>query len=118
VNNLPVAVEENLPVIVAVFDNRCLGLVRQVQDMFFGGRTISVELGYKTDFVKLAEAFGALGFDAQSYEDVGVAFRKALKEDATAVIRIPIPENENALPTLPPGGSLREMIIRAAGKTS
>ncbi|MEM4789484.1 MAG: acetolactate synthase large subunit [Ignisphaera sp.] len=118
VNNLPVAVEDNLPVIVIVFDNRCLGLVRQVQDMFFNGRIISVELGYKTDYVRLAEAFGALGFDAQSYEDIAVAIKKALKENVATVIRVPIPEDEPAIPTLPPGGSLREMIVRVAKKAS
>lgn len=111
-NNLAVAVEENIPVIVVVFDNRNLGLVRQVQDLFFGGRIIAVELGYKTDFIKLAEAFGALGFDAQSYEDIATAVKIAIRENIATVIRVPIPEDELAIPTLPPGGSLREMILR------
>lgn len=111
-NNLPVAVEENIPVIVVVFDNRVLGLVRQVQDLFFGGRIISVELGYKTDFVKLAESFGALGFDVQSYEDIATYVKTAIRENIATVIRVPIPEDELALPTLPPGASLREMILR------
>ncbi|MEM1683266.1 MAG: acetolactate synthase large subunit [Ignisphaera sp.] len=117
-NNLPVAVEENIPVIVVVFDNRNLGLVRQVQDLFFGGRIISVELGYRTDYIKLAEAFGALGFDVQSYEDIATSVKTAIKENVATVIRVPIPEDELAIPTLPPGGSLREMIIRDPRKTS
>lgn len=116
-NNLPVAIEENLPVISIIFDNRVLGLVRQVQEMFFNGREFSVDLGYKTDFVKLAESFGALGFDAQSYEDLATAVKKALRENIATVIRVPIPRDEPALPTLPPGGSLKEMIIRASRKT-
>ncbi|MEM1541717.1 MAG: acetolactate synthase large subunit [Ignisphaera sp.] len=117
-NNLPVVVEENIPVIVVVFDNRNLGLVRQVQDLFFGGRIISVELGYRTDYIKLAEAFGALGFDVQSYEDIATSVKTAIKENVATVIRVPIPEDELAIPTLPPGGSLREMIIRDPRKTS
>jgi acetolactate synthase-1/2/3 large subunit len=117
-NNLPVAVEENIPVISVIFDNRVLGLVRQVQELFFNNREIAVDLGYKTDFVKLAEAFGALGFDVKSYEDLTTAVRKAMKENVAAVIRVPIPRDELALPTLPPGGSLKEMITRVARKTS
>lgn len=117
-NNLPVAVEENIPVIVVVFDNRVLGLVKQVQELFFNNRVISVELGYKTDFAKLAEAFGALGFDAQSYEDLATYTKIAIKENTPTVIRVPIREDELALPTLPPGGSLKEMIIRDPRKAS
>jgi len=110
-NNLATAVDENLPVIVVLLDNRSLGLVRQVQDLFFGGRIISVDFGSSTDYVKLAEGFGALGFDVQSYEDIALAIKEAIKENATAVIRVPVDREALALPTLPPGGSLREMII-------
>uniref|UniRef100_A0A7C2VH09 Acetolactate synthase n=1 Tax=Ignisphaera aggregans TaxID=334771 RepID=A0A7C2VH09_9CREN len=117
-NNLATAVEENIPVTVVVFDNRVLGLVRQVQDLFFGSRIIAVELGYNTNFIKLAESFGAIGFDAQSYEDLATYVKKAIKEDAPAVIRVPVAEDELALPTLPPGASLKEMILRDPRKAS
>ncbi len=110
-NNLGTAVDEDIPVIVVVFDNRTLGLVRQVQDLFFNKRIIAVDIGRATDFVKLAEGFGALGFDAQSYEDLEVALKKAMKENVPSVIRVPIARDEKALPTLPPGGSFREMIL-------
>ncbi len=110
-NNLGTAIDENLPIIVAVFDNRTLGLVRQVQDLFFNGRIISVDFGNATDYVKIAEGFGALGFDIQSYEDIEIAFKKAMRENIASVIRIPIRREALSLPTLPPGGSLREMII-------
>jgi len=117
-NNLGTAVDENLPIIVAIFDNRTLGLVRQVQDLFFNGRIISVDFGSATDYVKLAEGFGALGFDVQSYEDIEIAFRKAMKENIATVIRIPVNREALALPTLPPGGSLREMILHDPRKRS
>jgi acetolactate synthase-1/2/3 large subunit len=110
-NNLGTAVDEDIPVIVVVFDNRTLGLVRQVQDLFFNKRIIAVDIGRATDFVKLAEGFGALGFDTQSYEDLEVALKKAMKENVPSVIRVPIARDEKALPTLPPGGSFREMIV-------
>jgi acetolactate synthase-1/2/3 large subunit len=110
-NNLGTAVDEDIPVIVVVFDNRTLGLVRQVQDLFFNKRIIAVDIGRATDFVKLAEGFGALGFNTQSYEDLEVALKKAMKENVPSVIRVPIARDEKALPTLPPGGSFREMIV-------
>jgi acetolactate synthase-1/2/3 large subunit len=110
-NNLGTAVDENIPIIVVIFDNRTLGLVRQVQNLFFNKRVIAADLGGSTDFVKLAEGFGALGFDAQSYEDLEIALKKAIKESTPSVIRVPIDRDEKALPTLPPGGSFREMIV-------
>lgn len=116
-NNLPVAVEENIPIIVVIFDNRSLGLVRQVQELFFNKRIVSADLGDRTDFVKLAEAFGASGFDAQTYEDLATYVKTAIREDMPTVIRVPIKREELALPTLPFGGSLKEMIIYDPRKT-
>jgi len=110
-NNLSTAVDEDIPIIVAIFDNRTLGLVRQVQDLFFGGRIISVDFGSSIDYIKIAEGLGALGFDAQIYEDLVVAIKHSIRENMPAVIRIPIKKDELSLPTLPPGGSLREMIL-------
>lgn len=117
-NNLGAAVDENIPVIAVVFDNRTLGLVRQVQDLFFNKRIISVDIGPATDFVKLAQGFGALGFDAQSYEDLETALKNAIRENMPAVIRVPVYRDEKALPTLPPGGSFREMIVDESGGSS
>ncbi|MEL9939956.1 MAG: acetolactate synthase large subunit [Ignisphaera sp.] len=114
-NNLGTAVDENIPVIAVVFDNRTLGLVRQVQDLFFNKRIIAVDIGPATDFVKLAQGFGALGFDAQSYEDLEIALKNAIRENMPAVIRVPVQRDEKALPTLPPGGSFREMIVNEPG---
>jgi len=110
-NNLSTAVDEYIPIIVAIFDNRTLGLVRQVQDLFFGGRIISVDFGSTIDYIKIAEGLGALGFNAETYEDLVVAIKTSIKENMPSVIRIPIKKDELSLPTLPPGGSLREMII-------
>lgn len=110
-NNLSTAVDENIPIIVAIFDNRTLGLVRQVQDLFFSGRIISVDFGSSIDYIKIAEGLGTLGFDAQTYEDLVVAIKHSIRENMPSVIRVPIKKDELSLPTLPPGGSLREMIL-------
>ncbi|MCI2414414.1 MAG: acetolactate synthase large subunit [Candidatus Aramenus sp.] len=111
-NNLATAVDEHIPVISVIFDNRTLGLVRQVQDLFQSKRIVGVDYGPSPDFVKYAEAFGALGFNATSYEELEKSIKTAIKEDMPAVIRVPIDKEELALPTLPPGGRLKQVIVR------
>ncbi|BDC19670.1 acetolactate synthase large subunit [Acidianus sp. HS-5] len=117
-NNLATAVDEHIPVISVVFDNRSLGLVRQVQDLFQNKRIVGVEYGPSPDFVKYAESFGALGFNADSYEELENTIKTAIKEDMPTVIRLPIDKNELALPTLPPGGKLKQVIVSDPRKNS
>jgi acetolactate synthase-1/2/3 large subunit len=117
-NNLATAVDEHIPVLSVVFDNRTLGLVRQVQDLFFNRRIVGVDYGPSPDFVKLAEAFGALGYNATSYEEIEKSIKAAIREDMPAVIRVPIDKDELALPTLPPGGRLKQVILRDPRKGS
>ncbi|MEM0091841.1 MAG: thiamine pyrophosphate-dependent enzyme, partial [Saccharolobus sp.] len=89
-----------------------------VQDLFFGRRIVGVDYGPSPDFVKLAEAFGALGFNATSYEEIERSLKTAIKENVPAVIRIPVHKEELALPTLPPGGRLSQVILRDPRKSS
>lgn len=110
-NNLATAVDYNIPIITVVFDNRSLGLVRQIQELFFRGRVVGVDFGPSTDYVKLAESFGAVGYDVTDYNDLRESLKKALNDSVASVIRIPIDRDEFALPQLPPGGSLREVIL-------
>jgi acetolactate synthase-1/2/3 large subunit len=109
--NLATAVDEHIPIIAFIMDNRTLGLVRQVQDLFQNKRIVGVDYGPSPDFAKLAHAFGALGFDVHDYRDIEEYTKKSVKEDLPAVIRIPIDKEELALPTLPPGGKLRQVIV-------
>lgn len=117
-NNLATAVDEHIPVISVIMDNRTLGLVRQVQDLFQNRRVVGVDYGPSPDFVKYAEAFGALGFNVNSYDDIPAFISKAIKEDIPAVIRVPIDKQELALPTLPPGAKLRQVIVSDPRKSS
>ncbi|MFP3399764.1 acetolactate synthase large subunit [Acidianus sp.] len=117
-NNLATAVDEHIPIISVIFDNRSLGLVRQVQDLFQNKRIVGVDYGPSPDFVKYAEAFGALGFNADSYEELEKAIKTAIRENMPTVIRLPIDKNELALPTLPPGGKLKQVIVSDPRKNS
>ena len=110
-NNLATAVDENIPIIAVVNDNRTLGLVRQVQDMFQNKRIVGVDYGNSPNILKYAESFGADAFEAHDYSDIMEYMRTAIKENVPSVIRVPVDKEELALPTLPPGGKLREMIV-------
>ncbi len=116
--NFATAVDEHIPVISIIFDNRSLGLVRQVQDLFFNRRVVGVDYGPSPDLVKFAESFGALGYNATTYEEIEKSVKSAIKENHPALIRIPIDKQELALPTLPPGGRLKQVIVTDPRKSS
>ena len=110
-NNLATAVDEHIPVIAVVNDNRTLGLVRQVQDMFQNKRIVGVDYGNSPNIMKYAESFGADAFEAHNYSDIMEYVRTAIRENVPTVIRVPVDKEELALPTLPPGGKLSEVIV-------
>ena len=110
-NELATAVAHNIPVIIVIMNNSVLGMVRQWQTLFFGQRYSNTVLSdRKTDFVKLAEAFGAVGMRAETPEEFSEAFEKALSLNTTVVIDTLIDKDEFVLPMLPPGGSVEEII--------
>ncbi len=112
-NELATAVSANVPVIVVVMNNGVLGMVRQWQTLFYGKRYSNTVLnGRKTDFVKLAEAFGAVGLRAETREEFAAAFDKALALNCPVVIDTVIDKDEFVLPMLPPGGSVDEIIVK------
>lgn len=110
-NELVTATTHDIPVIIVVMNNGVLGMVRQWQTLFFGKRYSNTVLSErKTDFVKLADAFGAVGMRATTPEEFDLAFAKALELNTTVVIDTVIDKDEFVLPMLPPGGSVDEII--------
>ena len=112
-NELATAVSHGIPVIIVLMNNGVLGMVRQWQTLFFGKRYSNTVLtDRKTDFVKLAEAFGAVGIRAKTKAEFDAAFERALSLGTTVVIDTVIDKDEFVLPMLPPGGSVDEIITR------
>ena len=110
-NELATAVSHNIPVVIVLMNNGVLGMVRQWQTLFFGGRYSNTVLGSrKTDFVKLADAFGAIGYRATTQDEFEEAFKKAIASGQTVVIDTIIDKDEFVLPMLPPGGSIDDII--------
>ena len=110
-NELATATRLGLRLTVFVFDNRTLGMVRQWQTLFYGKRYSSTDLdGNKTDFVKLAEAFGAKGYRLDSDADVEKTVGAALAEDGATVVDCVIDKDELVLPMIPPGKTMNDII--------
>ncbi|GAB3416269.1 acetolactate synthase large subunit [Haloparvum alkalitolerans] len=101
---LSVAVRENLDITVAVLNNEYIGMVRQWQDAFFEGRHMASEYGWMPEFDKLAEAFGAKGIAVGDYDEVADAVTEALEYDGPAVIDFHVDPQENVYPMVPSGG--------------
>ncbi len=110
-NELATAVTYDLPIVIVLMNNGVLGMVRQWQTLFFGGRYSNTVLERKTDFVKLAEAFGANGFVASTPEEFEECFKKAVNLGGPVIIDTRIDKDEFVLPMLPPGGSIDDIIV-------
>ncbi len=107
---LATAVTYKIPVVILVINNGVLGMVRQWQTLFFGERYSSTVLDRKTDFVKVAEAFGAEGIRVNTIDALKAAFGNAMKSTGPYLIEISIDKDELVLPMLPPGGSIDDII--------
>lgn len=124
---LVVAVEHKLPINVVILNNGYLGMVRQWQEMFYDEEYSATRLGqtnrtaienirkvdediYLPDFVKLAEAHGAVGIRVKKKDDVPKALRQAFDTNGPVVVECVVKYNENVYPMVPPGASLMEMI--------
>ena len=92
-------------------NNGVLGMVRQWQTLFFGKRYSNTVLSRQTDFVKLAEAFGAKGMLATTEEEFAAAFEEAKTLGRPVVIEARIDKDEFVLPMLPPGGAIDDIIV-------
>ena len=111
-NELATAVTYKLPIVIVLMNNGVLGMVRQWQTLFFGKRYSNTVLERKTDFVKLAEAFGADGYLAETPIEFKRAFEKAVKAGKPVVIDVRIDKDEMVLPMLPPGGAISDIITK------
>ena len=105
------AVSNKLPVKVLILNNFYLGMVRQLQQLFYGERCNAVDIADQPDFVKLAEAYGAEGYRITRPEDLEPTLRAAFASPNTAIIDVHVERTENVYPTVPAGASLDEMLL-------
>ncbi len=109
-NELATAVTLNAPLVIVIMNNGVLGMVRQWQTLFFDKHYSNTTLERKTDFVKLAEAFGAKGIRVSTPEELDKAAAEAFAAEGTVLIDCIVDCDEFVLPMLPPGGSIDDII--------
>ena len=112
-NELATAVSNRIPLVILLLNNGVLGMVRQWQTLFFDKHYSNTILERQTDFVKLAEAFGAAGERVGTLEDLDAALGRAFQIQGPYLIDCAIGEDEFVLPMLPPGGSMDDIIVKA-----
>ncbi len=113
IQELIVAVQHRLPVIIAILNNGFLGMVRQWQQLFFDKRYSHTCIDFAPDFVKLAEAYGAEGMRIETYEEVAPALQRALAiTDRPIIMDFRVSREENVYPMVPAGQSFKEIIMR------
>ncbi|MCX5749978.1 MAG: biosynthetic-type acetolactate synthase large subunit [Candidatus Saganbacteria bacterium] len=112
IQELNTAVNNKLPVIIAILNNRYLGMVRQWQELLHGRRYSHTDLEDNPDFVKIAQAYGANAIRVEKLEDVGPALKKAIaSRDKPTVIEFVVTREENVFPFVPAGQPINEMIV-------
>lgn len=109
-NELCTTVTYQIPVITVIMNNQVLGMVRQWQRMFYEDRFSSTTLERKTDYVKLAEAFGATGFRCTTPQELREALAKALAHKGPTVIDCVVDRDERVLPMIAAGEDIRNII--------
>ena len=110
-NELATAVTNQTPVVVFIMNNGVLGMVRQWQTLFFDKHYSNTTLDRKTDFVKLAEAFGMPGYRAMNMAELKEVLPKAFAEKGPVLVDCAIDCDAFVLPMLPPGGCIDDIIV-------
>jgi len=111
IQELITVVCNNLPVKVAILNNRYLGMVRQWQELFYDKNYSSTCLDSSPDYVKLAEAYGAVGFRAAKPEDVEPVLREAFSVRRPVLMDFLVDPTEGVYPMVPAGKSISEMLL-------
>lgn len=109
-NELATVATQNLPIVIILMNNGVLGMVRQWQNLFFDKHYSQTVLERKTDFVKLAEAFGIKGYRISNVSQMKDVIDQAFKEKGPVLVDCYIDKDEFVLPMLPPGGSFEDII--------
>ncbi len=113
---LATIVANQLPIKAVIINNGGHGMVRQWQDIIYGGRFQSIDLSASPDFVKLAEAYGAAGIRATKPNEVVPALEKAFATPGPVVVDVMVDKDEYCFPMVPAGGANKDMILEKPNK--
>jgi acetolactate synthase-1/2/3 large subunit len=111
IQELATAVQYGLPVKVVILNNGCLGMVRQWQELFYEKRYAVSRFECMPDFVKLAEAYGAAGYEIEHESEVDRVLKKAFANGRPTLIDVHVNPEEGVYPIVPAGAPLRDMLL-------
>ncbi len=106
------AIQYKIPLKVLIMNNGYLGMVRQWQEMFYDRAYSEVDLSISPDFVKLAEAYGALGLRAEKPSELADVLQRGLAHEGVTIMDIVVSKEENVFPIIPAGQDTRNMILK------
>ena len=111
IQEMATATQYNLPVKIVILDNGYLGMVRQWQELFFDRRYAFTEMGHGPDFVKLAEAYGAVGLRATKPGDVESTLKEGLSIPKPVIMHFLVEREECVYPMVPAGAAITDMVL-------
>ncbi|OEU70670.1 MAG: acetolactate synthase, large subunit, biosynthetic type [Desulfovibrio sp. S3730MH75] len=111
IQEMMTAVCNNLPIKIVILNNGYLGMVRQWQELFYNRNYCETCMDAQPDFVKLAEAYGAVGFRVTEEKYVVPVLTEAFALPKTCIIDIRVDPEENVYPMVPAGASLTDMLL-------
>lgn len=112
--DLATAVENNIDVKFAILNNSTLGMVRQLQDLFYGGEFTATLYSGNPDFVKIAEAYGITGIRVTDKAQVATAIQQAMDTPGPVIVDFIVKQDEHVFPMIPAGESVNEMMEQPA----
>ena len=111
IQEMATAVQCCLPVKVAILNNAYLGMVRQWQELFYDKRYVCTDINCAPDFVKLAEAYGAVGLRASKPEEVEAVLKEGLSVPQPVIMDFKVDREESVYPMVPAGAPITEMLL-------
>jgi acetolactate synthase-1/2/3 large subunit len=111
IQEMATAVQSGLPVKVVILNNGYMGMVRQWQELFYDKRYVSTCMDCAPDFVKLAEAYGAVGLRATKPEEVESVLSEGLKIPKPVIMDFIVEKEEGVYPMVPAGAAITDMLL-------
>lgn len=111
IQEMATAVQYGLPIKIVILNNRYLGMVRQWQELFYDRCYASTDMEHAPDFVKLAEAYGAVGLRATKPEEVVPTLKKGLATKKPVIMDFVVEREEGVYPMVPAGADITEMLL-------
>jgi acetolactate synthase-1/2/3 large subunit len=111
IQEMSTACQYRLPVKVFIMNNQWMGMVRQWQELLYGERYSESYTEALPDFVKLAEAFGAVGLRAEKPGDVDGVIDEMIKVNKPVIVDVRVDKTENCFPMIPAGSAHNEMLL-------